>query len=233
MRFGWVGLMVGLTALAACSRGPELRASCGPVAFTEFPAALDEFPPLDDDAQAAFDELVSGETAVEAAGMFPGFEWSIASRDGDELVLFGQVVGPEGVDGGYAQFARVGDRWQPSGWGGCRIDVDAAGLGPASVALDPDRPVDPTSTDLPVLINERACASGRAPVDRDVVPLVTESAASVTVVVLVEPVQGGAECPDNPWHPITIALDAPVGERALFDGGGQTTQPLGLPDGDP
>jgi len=40
----------------------------------------------------------------------------------------------------------------------------------------------------------------------------------VTIIVLVAPVEGGAECPGNPWHPITVTLEAPLGSRQLLDG---------------
>ena len=204
-----------------------LRVSCGPAVFSSIPPDIDEFPPLDDDARAAIHELANGETSVEAAGWDTDFDWSIASRTDDELVLFGQGSGPDGPHYVDARFRSQDGEWRPSGWGGCHFLVDAPGLGPAEVSLDPSRPIDPYSTELPLHITERACASGQPPVDREVVPVVIETDESVTVIVLVAPVEGGADCPGNPPHPITVTLEAPLGDRALLDGHVQPAVPVG------
>ena len=90
-------------------------------------------------------------------------------------------------------------------------------LGPAPVGIDPANEPEPGDTRLSLLINERACASGRAPDDREVVVLTTETAETVSVLALVAPVEGGAECPGNPWYPISVELDAPLGGRVLLD----------------
>lgn len=218
-------------AVAALDGGDEpasgLTARCGPVTFDSIPPDLDGFPSLDDDARAALDELVNGPTGVEAGGFDTDYEWSIALRTDDELVLFGQAA-----DGHFAdvRFDRRDGAWSPSGWGGCRILIDAPGLGPARVAVDPARPIDPADTELGLLINELACASGEAPTGREVVPVVVETATTVTVTALVAPVAGGAECPSNPWHPITITLDEPLGDRQLLDGQTSPAEPVGEPE---
>lgn len=124
--------------------------------------------------------------------------------------------------------------WTPRGWGGCRIELAAPGLGPAIVATNPERPLRPDDTELSLLINEQNLASGQAPVDRDVVVRVTETADSVTVLALVAPVEGGADCPSNPWHPVTVTLDSPLGSRQLIDGAlpghSYPTKPVTEPD---
>lgn len=221
-------------ALAIIAVAPEpdrrLTASCGPVEFSSIPPDLDEFPPLDADAKAAIDELVSGPTGVEAGGFDTGVRWSIASRTEDQLVLFGQGDGPDGPALLDARFERRDGVWTPTAWGGCRVEIGALGLGPARLALDPDAPPDPDGTELPILINERNCASGQAPIDREIVPIVTETDTSVTIIVLVAPVEGGAECPGNPWHPITITLAAPLGSRQLLDGHEHPATPIGPVD---
>ena len=225
-------VIAGLTVLSGCADDPaeELRATCGPIAFSSFPPDLDEFPPLDDDAAGAIDELANGATAVEAAGFDTSFDWSIVSRSDDALVLFGQGVGPDEAVNAYARFSREQGAWRPRGWGGCSVEIAAPGFGPASTALDPARPIDRASTDLPLLIRELECASGQAPVDREVVPVVIEDEGSVTVIVLVAPVSGDVECPGNPWHPITVSLDAPLGDRVLLDGSRPPAEPVGDPD---
>lgn len=201
-----------------------LYASCGPVRFGAIPPDLGEFPPLDADAKAALDELINGPTGVEAGEFADDIDWSIASRTEDELILFGQGAGADGGDGSFyldVTFDRRDDAWRPSSWGGCRIEVSAPGLGPATVAVPGDDPPDPDATELSLLIMEQDCASGRAPTDREVVPVVVETLESVTITVLVAPVEGDTECPGNPWHPITVPLDAPLGARTLLDGSSQ------------
>lgn len=205
-------------AAVAPDPAAELTARCGAVTFTDVPPDLGEFPPLDDDAQAALDELLTGPTSVEAAGMFPpNTQWSIALRTESELVLFGQPEDPDVTDWSDVRFDKRDGPWTPVAWGGCRVQIEAPGLGPATVGIDPASEPQPGDTRLSLLINERACASGRAPDDREVVVLTTETAETVSILALVAPVEGGAECPGNPWYPISVELDAPLGTRLLLD----------------
>jgi hypothetical protein len=95
--------------------------------------------------------------------------------------------------------------------------VEAPGYGNARFVLDPD--VEPTADDttLSLLIMEMNCASGEPPIGREIRPVVTSDDTSVSIVVLVEPVEGGADCPSNPWYPVEVELDEPLGDRAVFD----------------
>lgn len=197
---------------------PMLQARCGSVVFSALPPDLDEFPPLDEDTAGAIEVLTEGPTGVEALGFGTDVDWSVAARTDDELVLFGQQ---RSADGGFvdARFDRRDDQWSPRNWGGCTIGIEAPGFGPASVGVDPGTPIDPAATELEILINERACAGGQAPVDREVLTVVGEDEESITITAVVAPVEGGANCPGNPWHPVTVSLDAPVGDRQLLDGG--------------
>ena len=200
----------------------EVTMTCGAVAFSSVPADLAEFPTVDDEAQAALDAAAAGPIGVEAAGFVEGYQWFIASRTIDRMVLFGRAS-PVADSAELADFVfeRADDEWVPAGFGGCQLSVSAVGLGPATMILDPDRRPDPAATELPVLIMERACASGAPPVDREIVPVVTETDSTVEVTVLVAPVKGAANCPGNPWHPISITLGAPLGDRAVFDASSQ------------
>lgn len=199
---------------------PTLQALCEPVLLEGglFPVLPDT--PLDAEAMAA---LASGASidALEAA-FFDQFAWSIAAAGPDHVTLFGRALYDPDSDPpsyGYAWFTKDEAGWRPSGWGGCHIEVAAPGFGNANWVLDPETAPDPASTELAVWITERNCASGQPPVGRDIIPLVTTEADKVIITVLVEPVDGGAECPGNPWHPISIDLPEPLGDRSLFDGG--------------
>lgn len=210
----------------ASPTAPQLKASCDSVVFSSVPPVLDEFPALDVDAQSAIDELVDGPTGVEAVGFGEDYRWSIASRTDEDLVLFGQGETSE-AGLANARFAREGGEWVPRGWGGCRVEIQADGFGPARLAMESGESLSADSTELSFVINERDCASGQAPTDRDVIPVVTETEDTVSIVVLVERVKGGAECPRNPWHPITITLESPLGSRQVLDSHEFPPQPVG------
>lgn len=209
----------------------DLEVTCGAARFEQLPPDPGEFAPLDDDARQALDRAATGGAAQEFA-IVADAEWRIAGRTADRLVLLG--VMPDGDDGYVtATFGREEDGWEVDGFGGCRVEVSAVGLGPATVQLDPARPPDPASSELPLVINERDCASGEAPVDREIVPIVVETDSTVEVTVLVAPVVGGAECPSNPWHPITVELEAPWSDRTLLDGSTRPPEERSWPPDDP
>jgi hypothetical protein len=206
-----------------------LTASCGPVIFPSIPPDPDAFEPVDDEIQALLDEMATGPLSVETAEFVPAYRWQVASRSDDKIVLFGRrIEGEAGYGGDYAdiRFERRGEAWTAAGWGGCNIEIDAPGFGSATTVLDPDHEPDPDSTELHLLINERECASGQPPTDREVLPVVIETETSIEIVTLVEPVVGGADCQSNPWHPITVTLNDPLGERIVYDG--QMPPPVAL-----
>ena len=218
-------VVIALVA-AACGNGtdlatddegrsiPQLRGTCGNFVFDELPPDLSTFGPLDERAEAALDELINGPTGVEAQD-FVGLEMVIAEQSSDSLTLLGEI---NSSNLAFANFEERDGTLRPTSWGGCRVEVEADGFGGARTILDPDREPDPTSTSLHVLIQERECASGQAPVDRQVIPVVTETENRIEINTLVEPVSGDAECPSNPFFPVEITLDAPLGDRVVIDG---------------
>lgn len=173
--------------------------------------------PLDDEAREALASI--GATAPGEAAFVDDYGWFVAERDGSSITLFGRSLrSPAPGEPPYASatFTRSEEGFRPLGWGQCRIEVSAPGWGNAHWVLDAQPPAD--SPRLAVLINETACASGQAPTDREIVPVIVSDVDRVTIIVLVEPVHGDATCPSNPWHPLTVALPEPPGDRALFDG---------------
>ncbi len=231
-------LDVALADAAASGTGPAPYLACGAARFATIPADPAELPAVDAEASKAMEEAMAAMGGVGTVGISDDVEWSIALRAGSRLVLFGETgagtpspgpttssgEGGESGEGGYVVLElrrRDGGQWAFYSSGGCVIRLEALGLGAATTILDPDHRPDPASTQLPVLIQEQACASGQAPVDREVLPVVRETATAVEIGVLVAPVIGGAECPSNPWHPLTISLDAPLGDRTVVDVGVQ------------
>lgn len=235
-------LDAALAEAAASDTGPGPYLACGAVRFSTIPADPGEFPAIDAEASSAMDEAMGPMGGVASVGFSGDVEWSIAERTGSRLVLFGRTAagtpspGPttstgDGGGAGYVvlELRRHGEQWTFYSSGGCVIRLEALGLGPATMILDPDRRPDPASTEVSVLIQELSCASGEAPVDREVVPVVTETATTVEIGVLVAPVIGGAECPSNPWFPLTVTLAAPLGDRTVIDAGVQPGLPRTWP----
>lgn len=197
---------------AADTPSSDLFARCGSAVFPAIPPDIDAFPAMDVEIQAVFDEFVTGPLAVEAA-FIADFDMRVVERTDTTLELLGS--GPDGY--ATASFEKRDGAWSARGWGGCNIEITAPGFGTAQTILDPDVEPDPASSTLHVWIQERECASGQAPTDREVIPVVVESADRVEITTLVAPVAGDAECPSNPWYPVTVELDEPLGERTIVD----------------
>lgn len=192
----------------------DVEATCGAVTFSEFPPDLDQFPALTGEFETALSDL----TNDPEGGLLQDWEWGIAEESEERVVLFGLPIAP---DGGYGSvvFERRGADLFPTNWGGCNLAVEAVGFGPAQTELDPTRPVDPSSTEIPILVEERACANGGALNGRQVVAVVLETSSTVEIVSLVEPVAGMAGCPGNTPNPWVAKLKAPLGDRTIYDAG--------------
>ncbi len=199
-----------------------LSASCGRVRFPTMPPDPDGFPPIDGEVEAIFDELADHPVMVEMGFFLESYDWFVAERTDERISLFGRQAEDVAEDIGppYAsmELENRDGLWLPGGFGQCRIELEAPGFGSADTVLAPDREPDPDSTELHLWINENNCASGQAPVDRDVLPVVTETDTAIEIVTLVEPVSGGADCQGNPWFPVTVTLDEPLGNRTVYDG---------------
>ena len=116
------------------------------------------------------------------------------------------------------------------GVAGCAASPIASpspGFEPARWALDPAFP-SPTaaSTELHILVWERACASGSAATGRMSTPLIEYAAETVTITVGVRGLPGVQACPSNQATPLAVQLTEPLGDRTLLDGG---RDPIGPP----
>ncbi len=100
----------------------------------------------------------------------------------------------------------------------------SAEFGPATWALDPQFPSPiAKTTELHILVWERACSSGSPATGRMSAPVVKYTSASVTITIGVRPIQAapgtGVSCPMPLGTPATTQLAEPLGTRALLDGG--------------
>ena len=203
--------------LTGATTGNELEATCGSVKFDGVRADWSDFPPLGD-VEREIDLTV----VAEEREFFDDYDWYVAEEGRRSLHLFGVArdahEDPTGMRYAGAEFERTNDSWVPRSWGQCRIEVSASGWGNARFVLDPNVEPDPASTSIFVQAWEMACAAGRAPEGRDVEAVVlAEDGDSVSVVILVEPVRGGADCQGNPSFPFEVDLAEPLGDRTVRD----------------
>jgi hypothetical protein len=197
---------------------PAVFASCGGVRFPDLPPDTSSFVPF-----ASWSEV----NLANLGGEAPFFEefvnpytWFLTHQSASERVLFGEPSGPGTGDPPYAYAAlelRDG-QWAPTGWGQCRIELEADGWGNARFGLDPALRPDPQSRTVPVLATEVACAGGQTPQGREVRSVVLdETDEMVSIVILVEPPTGGQTCPGNPSFEFQVNLGSPLGDRTILD----------------
>ncbi|MFD6140588.1 hypothetical protein [Promicromonospora sp. NPDC060271] len=134
-------------------------------------------------------------------------------RDSDGELRTHEVMGIEWVD----QTEDGGEGWQLWQRGDCALRYDLGDLGSAIVALDPDNPPDPESSQVHLLATEVACAGGKPADGRVAVARLVEHEDRVELVVGVEVPPGVQTCQSNPPTPFTVELDEPLGTRALVD----------------
>ena len=194
---------------------PNITASCGGVRFPTLPPDPSAFEPFDRWADVDFSAF-----EVER-GFFDGSDWFVAEETPTMLELFGQPhseTQARQTAFASASFESKGGVWTPTGFGDCRMELSAEGWGNARFELDPSAPVDPTASTVSVLATETSCASGQPPDGRAVRAVVLDEASdTVSIVMLVEPVEGGANCQGNPAFPYDVDIGSPIGERHILD----------------
>jgi hypothetical protein len=227
MRIGWRPLLiVAPIVLSACNALPPrasdpatgggLRCDVGP----SFPSAALDGPPGaengdDPAAEALRRHLATDDIEIE---WLPDAGWIEISRT-DSTVHY--LAPDPDAEGSWLQVSvgRDGEGWNVDGWGGCSLQPDVgAGLGIASFRVAPNEGLEPTATEIAVLVTERACNSGEDARGRIVVAAIEEDDQSVTVTLAVRPRGGGQDCPSNPETPFVVELPEPLGNRAMLDG---------------
>ena len=223
-----IGLFTAATAGCATGTGPRGASSSGsydclgtaiPVEAVTDPRPATE---LGTDGRAALGGL-------EVPTIDPA-EWTIASEAPDRVVLLRMLAEPEDLGAGDV---RTHERlvismvdapnipnspaWMLSALGTCALATDTPGAGSATVTLDPARPPDPASAEVPLLVTERGCNSGEGAEGRIEVASLRQTGAAVEVVITVRPRGGGQDCQGNPPTPFTLTLDEPLGDRDLLD----------------
>jgi hypothetical protein len=152
--------------------------------------------------------------------------WQLAGRDDAEANFLSRPASGTGPpDWFWIEVTADGSGWKPGSMGTCELRVVlSTEFGPASWALNPafGSPSADT-TELQILVWERACSSGSPATGRMSAPVIDYGADTVTITIGVRPLQvepgAGLSCPMPPGTPASVRLSEPLGERTLLDGG--------------
>ncbi len=195
---------------------PGTPVECGGVVFPL--GALDVLTPIEE-VDPALRAVLDGWLATPEGSFLPGDGWTLLYVH-DRNALFINVAD--------ASVAFVGAEMGRNGWiysGGSAADPCALnvvlpeGLGVVEWELDAGAPPpEAGTTELQVLVTERACTGGRELGERLLGPQVVETDESVRISFAAIALTGNHACPSNPATPVTVELDAPLGDRELRDG---------------
>lgn len=209
---------------AATSKSAAALLTCASQAFPA--SGLDAPTGAEVQSGPEFDALRAG--LVKFGSEFPGSEtWSWRRAGGDATwTIFmadtGSLEPPRWVS---IEVVDGPNGWQPEGMGQCDpLVVLSAEFGPASWALDPSFPTpNEATTELHILVWERACSGGAPATGRMSAPVIEYSATTVTITIGVRPVEvaegEAVTCPGPPGTPASLELTEPLGVRQLLDGG--------------
>ncbi|MGM1016959.1 MAG: hypothetical protein ACQEW8_05410 [Actinomycetota bacterium] len=159
---------------------------------------------------------------IEPLMLAPEADWVLAAERSDaidllrpttatdethELVSIEHIVDSPNLEPG----------WYVMSHSPCSLQVDLGELEGATVTLDPAHPLDAESTEIALLVTERACNSGKDAEGRVETVEIIETDTEVRFVVGIAPRNVAAFCPSNPATPHLLTLDAPLGDRDVID----------------
>ncbi|ALJ20796.1 hypothetical protein [Microbacterium sp. No. 7] len=189
---------------------------------------------LDADDRAAIARAQETTNDIPVAQLGSLDRWTVASRTTEQLLLLGPepsidptpsmlpprhqalVLESQG-DGG----------WRSAGLFSCAVRQDLGDLGAPTIRLDPAYTISADSTVLHLLVTEMDCASGQDATGRIELVSLTETPATVDIVLGVRPFRE-ANCPSNPPTPFSVELSAPLGDRVVRDAA-YATRPVLVP----
>lgn len=152
--------------------------------------------------------------------------WFVVSTSDREVTLLRPVEPDDAPDAPATDHEQVTVSWveatNVTGWlvtslGPCALTFDLGDLGVPLIALDPDRPLDPASREVHLLVTEQACNSGQDADGRIVIVRLDERDERVEIALGVRQEGGAHSCPTNPPTPFTVTLTEPLGERDIVD----------------
>lgn len=176
------------------------------------------------DVQVAFADMLSefemDARALLGSGSPEDVRWIPLAADSSRVTVGTGSWSSNGPDPGahVVTFARTERGLEFKHGGDCSLEI-ALPPGRSRVqVVAPEVGIDPTATEVTLLATEIECASGRDPRPFLGEPKVVETADRVIVTLTSEQPES-ATCPGAAPVPVTIQLAAPLGDRALFDGG--------------
>jgi hypothetical protein len=195
-----------------------VNVTCGGPAFPT--SVLSEAGTAETDPGPEADALRALLQRPEATDLLPPTGWRLAVHTGDMVVYIADVPAradePAFAD---VTLELVDGAWRMRGFGQCRPVADVGpGLGLAEFRVAGHERLTPETTELDVLVTERACNSGQDARGRIVEPAIIPGADAITVVFGVVPRGGVHSCPSNPETPARLVLPEPLGDRMLLDG---------------
>lgn len=158
-------------------------------------------------------------------------DWFVAIDDGTDVLLMRQHSdAARPVVGGWDGFDTVGWTTGPSAFGDglwvaswCILDLPRDdGLRTAYASIDPSRLDRAAAAVLPLLVSIPDCTPSAIPMEEIVVTTLHEGAATIDLVLGVDPNWWGTEgstCVGHPPTPFEIALEAPLGDRTVLNVG--------------
>jgi hypothetical protein len=195
---------------------PDLPVECGPAEFRL--GALSRLASIEE-VDPSLRAVLDGWLAGPEGGFWPQDGWLLLDRS-DDTAQFVNLAAEE-VWFVSAEMGRNGWIWSGASSAGV-CDVRRAlpdGLGAVDWELDPASPPPAAeTTELHLLVTERACASGAEVGARLLGPEVVETDTTVRIAFAAIPLTGGQNCPSNPPTAVTVALSAPLAGRELRDG---------------
>lgn len=172
----------------------------------------------DDDIDAA---LAKSQDEMGIDGPMRGGGWIVLAEDDDSLTLGTGHWSADGPERGalVVGYDRTDDGLEWAGHGDCNRLAPVLPDGQDWVEVTaPDGGLDRTATDLPVLVMENQCTSGRDPLPYLNEPRIAEQDDRVVVSITSPWPKGGANCIGNPRTPYVLHLSEPLGDRTLLDG---------------
>lgn len=116
-------------------------------------------------------------------------------------------------------FTRRHGRWSWEGSGDCVIRAYRHGLSAVGWRVAPNTTIPEDATEVPVLVQEENCSSGRVATGRIEAPWVFYGRRRIVVTYFVTPLKGAQTCQSSPPTATTLVLEEPRGERKIVDGG--------------
>jgi hypothetical protein len=172
----------------------------------------------------------AGATNDLAAPAFdPSLAWRVVHQSSERVELLRELDEPLEMGGGdvrthearvVAQITGASNvpdgAWLLTSAGPCtpRL-VNDGDLGQADLALA--EPPSPGATEIELLVQERACASGTPATGRIEVIELRETPEEVSIRIGVRSRAGGSTCPGNPQTPFVVELSEPLADRTLVD----------------